>query len=957
MKKLLFSLFTLSSFVSFAQQTTEQSTFNWAIYADTFYVTPALRDITPTEPTYNTKSGEFESKNDMRRQKYTNPNAYPHGNDPVWQKTQGKQYNKAPIQNFNGVVAGLAFPPDPSGAVGPNHYVQMVNSSIQIFDKSGNSLWGPSALNSIITSNSGDPIVMYDRFADRWFLSGFGSGNSLSMAVSQTNDPTGAYYVWEFSMSSLPDYPKYSIWHDGYYITANKSGVDCFVLDRNAMLTGDVNAQMISMSIPNLATGSGTQTGGFHSVMPAHADFVMPPASKKLNLFYYQDDAWTGVTQDEIKIWEVTVDWANTVNSTVTEIQTLAVTPFDSQFNSSWNDIEQPGTSQRLDGIPGAFMYRAQYTEWGSHNTVMLNHTVDVDATNHAGIRWYELRETSGVWSVYQQSTFAPDTESRWLGSISMDYQGNIGLAYSVSGPNTMPSLKYTGRYSSDPLNQMTLAEEDIVIGTGVQTGGNRYGDYAHMSVDPVDNATFWYTGEYIRTNGSRGTRIASFKLANDFNDDLGVIAVNSPVDGNLTSTEIIDVTVKNFGLVDQSNFDVNFQIDGGTVVTETYSGTLTAGSTATFTFTQTGDFSTTGQLYNIKAFTSLTTDQFIQNDTFNTNIRHLFADDIGVTIINNPNTGQGLGLQTVDVTIENFGYNSASNFDVAYTLNGGTPVVETYTNTLNSGATTTYSFTTQADLTSLGIYDIIAYTDLNSDSDNSNDTTYSSVENQNCQPQSNCSFGDGLTNFTLGTISNATGCSSNGGYNDFTTMSTDLFRGQDYALTVTSGYNPQYTYVWIDYNDNFYFEANELVYSGQTNLGLTTTITIDATSNLGEHLLRAKASDTENLASDPCLDMQYGETEDYKVVIKSNIGLKENETNSSLQIIAVQNNVYTLKINNSNAFTGHIKIHNSLGQLVYTGTVNDNTITVDLSNYAKGTYLLNVYNDSSNSVIKLVNK
>jgi hypothetical protein len=958
MKKLIFSIFTIGSFMSFAQQTKGQSTFNWAIYADTFYVTPPLRDITPIEPTYNTKSGQFESKNDMRRQKYTNPNAFPHGNDPVWQRTQGEQYNKAPIQNFNGIVAGLAFPPDPSGAVGPNHYVQMVNSSIQIFDKSGNSLWGPSALNSIITSNGGDPIVMYDRFADRWFISGFGNGNSLSMAVSQTNDPTGAYYVWEYSMSSLPDYPKYSIWHDGYYLTANKSGVDCFVLDRNAMLTGDVNAQMISMSIPNLATGSGTNTGGFHSVLPAHADFVMPPASKKLNLFYYQDDAWTGVTQDEIKIWDVTVDWANTANSTVTEIQTLAVTPFDSQFNSSWNDIEQPGTSQRLDGIPGAFMYRAQYTEWGSHNTVMLNHTVDVDATNHAGIRWYELRETGGVWSVYQQSTFAPDTESRWLGSISMDYQGNIGLAYSVSGPNTMPSLRYTGRYSSDPLNQMTLAEEDIIIGTGVQTGANRYGDYAHLSVDPLDNATFWYTGEYIRTGGSRGTRIASFKLANDFNDDLGVIAVNSPANGNLTSTEIIDVTVKNFGLVDQSNFDVNFQIDGGTVVTETYSGILTAGATATFTFTQTGDFSTTGQTYNIKSFTTLASDQFIQNDTFNTNIQHLFSDDIGVTIINNPNTGQGLGVQTVDVTIDNFGYNTVSNFDVAYTINGGTPVVETFTNNLLAGSSVNYTFTTQADLSYLGLYDIVAYTNLNTDSDHTNDTTYSSVENQNCQPQGNCSFGDGLTNFTLGTISNATGCSSNGGYNDFTTMSTDLFRGQDYALTVTSGYNPQYTYVWIDFNDNFSFEANELIYSGQTNLGLSTTITIDATVNLGEHLLRAKASDNDAEASDPCLDMQYGETEDYKVLIKSNIGLDESQSNNALQIVAVQGNVYTLKINNANAFSGNLKIHNSLGQLVYTSVVNDNnTITVDLSNYAKGTYLLNVYNGSSNSVIKLVNK
>ncbi len=956
MKKIFLTLFIISSVISLSQQTNQQTTFNWAIYADTVYTTPALRDIKPIKPTYNTKSGEFESKNNFRRQKYTNPNAYPHGNDPVWQKTKGEQFNKAPIENFNGVVSGLGFPPDPSGAAGPNHYVQMVNSSIQIFDKNGNSLWGPSALNTIITSNSGDPIVMYDRFADRWFLSGFGNGNSLSMAVSQTNDPTGPYTVWEFSMSSLPDYPKYSIWHDGYYITANKTGDDCFVLDRNAMLAGDVNAQMISLSIPNLGTGSGTATGGFHSVLPAYADFVMPPANKKLNLFYFQDDAWSGITQDEIKIWEVSVDWTNVSSSTVTEIQTVSVTPFDSQFNSSWNDIEQPGTSQRLDGIPGAFMYRAQYTEWGTHNTVMLCHTVDVDATDHAGIRWYELRESGGVWSVYQQSTFAPDAESRWLGSISMDYQGNIGMAYSVSGPTVMPSIRYTGRYATDPLNQMTLAEQDIIVGTGVQTNGNRYGDYAHLSVDPVDNATFWYTGEYVRTTG-RATRIASFKIANDFNDDIGVIALNSPTNGGLSSTETITVTVKNFGLIDQSNFNVSYQIDGGTIVTETYSGTLTAGSTNTFTFTQTADMSTVGNIYQLKLFTSLPTDMFIQNDTFQTQVKHLYQNDIGVSIINSPSTGVGLGTQTVTVTIENFGLNDQTNFDVAYAIDGGTPVIETFTNTLTAGTSANYSFTTQADLSLLGTYNIIAYTLLNNDDDNSNDTTQTTVENQNCQPQGNCNFGDGFTSFVLETINNSTNCSPTG-YYDYTSMSTDLFRGYSYNVTVTSGYATQYTYIWIDFNDNFSFEPSELVISGQTNLGATLTFSIDANANLGEHLLRAKSSDVQSQASDPCLDMQYGETEDYKVVIKSDVGLKEQSTSPQLQIISVENNVYTLKLNSNEVMNGQIFIHNSLGQLVYSSTVNSsNTITIDLSAYANGAYLLNIVNNNYNNVIKLVRK
>ena len=960
MKKLYFFALGLISFGSFAQNdTTENKSFNWVITADTFYITQPLRDIPIISDPFPDEDKEHVYNNNFRRNKFVNENAYPHGNDPVWQKTKGEQFNKAPIQNWEGINSNLGFPPDPSGAAGPNHYVQMVNSQIQIFSKTGTSLYGPNAMSSILTSNNGDPIVMYDRFADRWFISGFGNNNSLSMAVSQTNDPTGAYYVWEYSMSTLPDYPKYGLWHDGYYITANKSGEDCFVLDRNAMLAGNAGAQIISLSIPNLATGSGTQTGGFHSVLPSHADFVMPPTSQKLNLFYFQDDAWSGVTQDEIKIWEVTVDWATVSNSQVTEVTTLAVDPFDSQFDSQWNDIEQPGTSQRLDGIPGAFMYRAQYTEWGTHNTVMLCHTVDVDATNHAGIRWYELNETSGIWTVNQQSTYAPDAESRWLGSISMDYQGNIGLGFAISGPTVSPSLRYTGRYSTDAPNSMTLAEQTIIDGSGTQSGGNRFGDYAHLSVDPTDNATFWYTSEYV-SGGTRTTRIASFKLANDFNNDVGVVGLVAPVDGALTASETVTVTIKNFGLDPQNNFPVSYQINGGTVVTETYTaGPIAPNTLATYTFTATGDFSTPGT-YAVKSYTGLATDEFNPNDTLNTTVDHLYADDLGVTIINSPNTGNGLGAETVDVTIENFGTVAQSNFNVAYTVDGGTPVVENVSSTVNPGATITYSFTTTADLSLLGSYNLVAYTSLTGDSQNSNDTTYKTVENQLCQPTANCSYGDGFTSFQLGTINNSSACSS-GGYEDYTNMSTDLFVGYTHDVTVTSGYNPQYFSMWIDFNDNFLFEASEkVIASFQSNLGATTNFSLDANAPLGEHLVRAKSSDVASDVVDPCSDMQYGETEDYKVNLVSDVGIEEETTANAIEIVAVDGNQYTLKINGEVIKNSVIEIHNTIGQLVYTTTINTNestTFTIDLSDYATGPYLVNVISNDSNSLIKLIKK
>ena len=320
----------------------------------------------------------------------------------------------------------------------------------------------------------------------------------LAVAISTTPDPLGSYYLYTFDLATFPDYPKYGLWHDGYYVTSNTGGADCYIFERDKMLVGDMTASMIAMTIPSLVTGAGTETGGFHSVLPAHADFVLPPEDKKLNLFYFEDDAWAGDSDDAIIVWEVTTNWDDPGSSDIELTQTINTTPFDSQFNVFWNDIEQPGTSQRLDAVPGAFMYRAQYTEWGTHNTVMLNHTVDVDETNHAGIRWYELREIDGTWEIHQESTYAPDDDSRWMGSISMDYQGNIGLAFAISGSSTYPSIKYTGRYATDDLNEMTIEEEFAVEGTSVQTGINRFGDYAHMCVDPTDDATFWYTGEYI---------------------------------------------------------------------------------------------------------------------------------------------------------------------------------------------------------------------------------------------------------------------------------------------------------------------------------------------------------------------------------------------------------------------------------------------------------------------------
>lgn len=956
MKRYLLSASLIAgSFFMTAQQAEEKITPTIVAECHTFKETPKLSDLAPilNEP----EDKNYEVPNKLRRYKHVKPANLPGGMDPVLQKQGASHWTKAPLQNWDG-TAFSAYPPDPSGAAGPDHYVHMVNSQFTIFDKTGTTLYGPANLGTLLGGgNDGDPIVMYDSDADRWFLSQFKqSNNSLQIAVSQTPDPTGAYYSYEFSLNSFPDYPKYSVWGNAYFVSANKSAPQLYAMERDKMLAGDPTASIQGFTVPSLTTN------GFFSILPAHATSTLPNASTPGYVFYFQDDGWGGISSDHIKIWEVDLDWANSSNSTISTPQQLGVSPFDSEFTTSWDDIEQPGTSDKLDGIPTAFMYMAQYREFSGHSSIVLNHTVDIDGTNHAGIRWYELRKTgSNPWTVYQEGTFAPDGESRWLGSICMDYQGNIGLAYSVSGPTVYPSIRYTGRYASDPLGQMTLAEEDIIVGNSVQTGPNRWGDYAQMTIDPVDDATFWYTGEYVAAGNNRKSRIASFKIASDSPDDIGVVSIDDPNDGTLSAAEAVTVTIYNFGLNDQSNFPVSYTLDGGAPVAETYTGTLTAGTSAQYTFTGTANMGTPGN-YALKAYTGLVADTYNPNDTTIKDVQHLFADNVGATVITSPDgSGSYTAAETVTITIENFGTATQTSIPVAYEINGGAAVTETYTGTLAAGATDTYSFTTTADLSNLGTYDFVAYTDLSGDSDLSNDTTDFSVSHEICQPTADCSSGDGLTRVKLNTIDNTTSCAA-GGYADYTSQVTSLEQGVTYDLEVQSGYDNQVVTVWIDFNDNFAFESNEMVITDE-DFGTTLTainFPIGATDALGQHLMRARTNWSwfgGASITDPCVDVGYSETEDYTIEIITNSGSSNiDENDIALRVIEIENNQFKVMLEGVNN-DAQIEVHNSIGQMVYSNTMNSATTMLDLSNDARGYYLIKVSNSNFSKIQRVIVK
>lgn len=441
-----------------------------------------------------------------------------YGNNPnTIQHVNGIRQTSAILTSWAGQT-GVGCPPDPTGAAGINHYVQAVNSTpFKVFNKTTGAtvgsvqnigeLWTPAV------DDLGDPIVMYDKYADRWFISQFGgdffSNNYAYIAISTSGDPTGTYYTYTFSISEFPDYLKFSIWSDGYYMTFNGSN-EIYCFERDQMLVGNPSARAIS------ATFSAGNTGSFFLSLPGDADGGLAPFGTPLPFFSYSDNAWGGGSVDGIKIWTMAVDWSGSPSATIAGPTTVPTAAFDASYDPNWDDIEQATGSQKLDGIGGVLMYRAQWRKWTGYNSVVLNWGVKLSETQRS-IKWAELRQdqNTGTWSLYQEGTYAPDALNRWVGSIAMDDNGAIALCYAVAGPSpaTSPSLRYTGRLQGDPLGQMTFTETTAIAGSGSVTScGNRFGDYSQTAIDP-DGITFWHTGEYV-ANGSPRTRIYSFQLS-----------------------------------------------------------------------------------------------------------------------------------------------------------------------------------------------------------------------------------------------------------------------------------------------------------------------------------------------------------------------------------------------------------------------------------------------------------
>ncbi len=448
------------------------------------------------------------------------PSAWP---DPALQTRVEPLVGVTPGLNFDGVgvpnytITGA--PPDTNGAAGATQYVHWVNVAFAVFDKTtGAMTYGPAGGNTLWqgfggrceTDNSGDPIVMYDKPAGRWVMTQFAVSASpyyQCVAVSTTSDALGTWRRFSYSFGSdFNDYPKGGVWPDAYYITFNMFaggvsfiGAKACALDRNQMITasgvpGPIQCFQLSAT--------------YGGLLPADLDGTTAPPAGAPNYHLAFDD----IGRNGLNLWKFHADWGNPSASTFTGPTKITGLSFTEACGGG-TCITQPGTSQKLDSLADRLMHRLAYRNFGSHESLVVNHSVDAGG-GISGVRWYEVRAPGGTPVIHQQGTFSPDTNHRWMGSIGMDGSGNMLVGYSASGV-VKPSVRITGRLATDALNTMQ-SETEMYAGLGVQTTGlSRWGDYSAMTIDPVDDCTFWYTTEYLKTNGTFNwsTRVGTFEF------------------------------------------------------------------------------------------------------------------------------------------------------------------------------------------------------------------------------------------------------------------------------------------------------------------------------------------------------------------------------------------------------------------------------------------------------------
>lgn len=526
-------------------------------------VVPSIADQIKDGTFVPTQDLNQEARPKSRSRNTIVPGKGSNGPDLALQTNPPFRQGKDPSLVFLADTTPQAGVTDPSGAIGPDHYFATWNFGFRIFDRDGNALTPEASLSSIFPGNNiGDPVVLYDSFNDRWIFTEFDNNpNGFNIAVSQGPDPINdGWFVYDtgFTTGSFPDYTKFGIWGNGLYVTANISASNrVFVVEYEEMLNGD-DAQIIRFPLPGIATS------GFYSPQPFNVTGGDLPDEDAPGYFVYmQDDAWSGITEDHLKIWSATIDWDNPTDSEISAPQQINTEDFISVFDGgSFSNIPSLGAPDQ-DALQATIMNQTQYRRFAGYNSVVLNFVVDTDPSGGelAGIRWYELRQTGGDdedWEIFQEGTYISPEPGRhaFSGSMAMDKDGNIGMAYTTTQASERIGIRYTGRLASDPVNEMTLTETTIFESTG-SNSSNRLADYVHLTVDPADDQTMWHIAEVFTPQKS--DVVGVFKIADDLlstpdfinsEDDLTVsTSDNQNFDVTLTSDltdERLVVTVYN---------------------------------------------------------------------------------------------------------------------------------------------------------------------------------------------------------------------------------------------------------------------------------------------------------------------------------------------------------------------------------------------------------------------------
>jgi len=908
------------------------------------------------------------------------------GPDPALQDWMMSSTTAATVhQNFGGVPIYLTIggmdPPDPNGDVGPDHYMQMVESRFQIFDKNGNSLYGPAFNTTLWDGFTGPwtdddifndyyPIILYDEYANRWIASLFSNPYKPDgpfyelIAVSETGDPTGVWYRYAYEFNNRPHLPKFGIWPDGYYFTAGffapglygpyvETGV-C-VLDRNAMIAGDPTAQLIMLTM---------QSGW---LLPSDADGATPPPAGSPAYMMCLDS-------DSLRMWEVAVDWGTPSNSSLIYTTSLSVDPY-SQVGS----IDQPGTNTQLNSRSDRLMYRLQYRNFGSYEVLLTNQSVDADGTGRAGVRWYEIRNTGSGWNIYQQGTFAPaDGDSRWMGSVAMNSNGDIAVGYSVSSSSTYPSIRIAGQTAANSgTGILDVDETSIFEGYDSKPESPAWGNYTMMAVDPSDDETFWYTNEYAVGRFFWHTQIASFTLAPYCSSF-----------GNSTADEWIQT-------IALGTYTNNSGNNGGYL--DNTINPVSVESGKSYSFSGTPDFSGRSR----REFWRVWID-FNADGDFDDSGEEVFAADARKGPVNGSiSIPAGLTGETrMRVSMkyngapgpcEQFDYGEVEDYKLTFTAPvplppvadfEGTPTTVTEGNSVdftdlslndptswewdfeNDGIIDSYTQNPTFIYNTAGTYTVSLTVTNNEGSDIKTVTDYITVNPAGtttyCASSSQSSDQEWIAQVDIDGFSNPSGASL---YSDFTDQIVDLSPGSSSNVELTPGYSGssqrEFWRIWIDFNiDGDFDDSGEQVFVANNKKNAVSGTMNIPSSATGQ--TRMRISMKYGGSSGPCETFPYGEVEDYTVnfmastnpmsisqTYKKDFELFPNPSHGRFQV-SIEKDIHP---------GAQLKVYDLKGMLLYDIPVKQPYFELDLSELSVGIYQIFMLNGNEYYHSKLVKK